>query len=53
MKTTELVEVLNENGTTLYYKKNNGHKLSPQDLRDNQSKGLNYTLKYIIVEGGE
>ena len=51
MKHTELVEVINEKGKTLYYKKNNGHKLTFEQLRNNQmNKGINYTLKEIIVD---
>ena len=51
MKQTELVEVINEKGETLYYKKNNGHKLTIEQLRHNQvNKGINYYLKEIIVE---
>ena len=51
MKHTELVEVINEKGETLYYKKNNGHKLTIEQLRHNQmNKGINYYLKEIIVE---
>ena len=52
MKTIELVEIKNENGKTIYYKKNNGHKLTPEQLTYNQiTKGLNYIIKYTITEG--
>ena len=52
MKTTELVEVKNENFNTIYYIKNNGHKLTPEQLTYNQiTKGLNYIIKHTITEG--
>ena len=52
MKQTELVEFINEKGETLYYKKNNGHKLTIDQLRHNQiNKGLNYYSKKTIVVG--
>ena len=52
MKTIELVEIKNENGVTIYYKKNNGHKLTQEQLTYNQiTKGLNYIIKYTITEG--
>ena len=45
MKITKLVEFKNENGKTIYYKKMNGHKLTPEQLTYNQiTKGLNYEL---------
>ena len=51
MKSIELIEVKNENGITIYYKKNNGHKLTPEQLTYNQiTKGLNYIIKYTITE---
>ena len=54
MKYTELVEIVNEKGETLYYKKNNGHKLTPEQLRHNQiTKGLNYSIKGTMTEGEE
>ena len=47
-----LVEFKNENGKTIYYKKMNGHKLTPQQLTYNQiTKGLNYSIKVTIKEG--
>lgn len=52
MKTTELVEFKNENGVTIYYKKNNGHKLTPEQLTYNQiTKGLNYIIKRTFIIG--
>ena len=52
MKTTELVEYKNENGITIYYMKNNGHKLTPEQLTYNQiTKGLNYIIKYTRTLG--
>ena len=50
MKTTELVEVKNENGITIYYMKNNGHKLTPEQLTYNQiTKGLNYEIVSTVT----
>ena len=51
MKTTKLVEFKNENGKTIYYKKMNGHKLTPEQLTYNQiTKGLNYEIKRTITD---
>ena len=50
MKTIELIEVKNENGKTIYYKKNNGHKLTPEQLTYNQiTKGLNYEIASTVT----
>ena len=50
MKVTELIEFKNENDITLFYKKNNGHKLTPEQLTYNQiTKGLNYTVKHTEI----
>ena len=52
MKISKLVEIKNENGKTIYYKKMNGYKLTPEQLTYNQiTRGLNYIIKYTITEG--
>ena len=60
MKITKLVDFKDENGKTIYYKKMNGHKLTPEQLTYNQiTKGLNYEIlstEYrgkIITEGNK
>ena len=50
MKITKLVEFKNENGKTIYYKKINGHKLTPEQLTYNQiTKGLNYEIASTVT----
>ena len=50
MKITKLVEFKNENGKTIYYKKINGHKLTPEQLIYNQiTKGLNYEIVSTVT----
>ena len=50
MRTTELVEFKDENGITTYYRKNNGHKLTPEQLTYNQiTKGLNYEIVSTVT----
>ncbi len=50
MKITKLVEFKNENGKTIYYKKMNGHKLTPEQLTYNQiTKGLNYEIVSTVT----
>ena len=50
MKIIELVEIKNELGKTIYYKKMNGHKLTPQQLTYNQiTKGLNYEIVSTVT----
>ena len=50
MKITKLVEFKNENGKTIYYKKMNGHKLTPHQLTYNQiTKGLNYEVALTVT----
>ena len=53
-KSTQVVEVVSEYGNILYYIKNNGHKMTPEEFRHNSIiKGINYDIKYIKFEGEE
>ena len=50
MKITKLIEFKNENGKTIFYKKMNEHKLTPEELTYNQiTKGLNYEIVSSVI----